>query len=306
MVKTATSKLYLLLLVIIIVWGLSWPVSKIAFQYMPPLWFVVARLAIGTLSVFLLVGALRKLTLPKRKDLPIIFTIGLLQIGLFMTLVTLGLQYVDAGRSAILVYTTPLWVLPLAIAFFHETASPLKWLGFVLGVTGIIILFSPTSVNWSDHQVLFGNGMLLAAALCWAIAILCARNMHWTRTPLELLPWQLLVGTIPACIFTYFIQPHPIIHWNNQLLISLGYIGVLATGFAYWGTLTLSKELPSITISLAFLGVPVTGVLLAAWMLHESITISILAAMLFIIGGLGCVILGSTKKSLKLDSSILE
>lgn len=304
--KISSSKLYILLGIIVIVWGLSWPISKIALQYIPAVWLAALRLASGCASAFLLLAVIRKLHCPRRQDLPIILVLGCLQMGLFMILINLGLHYVDAGRSAILVYTTPLWVLPLAILFFHETASWLKWLGFILGMIGVIILFSPSSIDWSNHHELFGNGVLLSAALCWAIAILCARNMHWTRPPLELLPWQLLVGAIPALLFAVYMEPHPLIQWNGISITSLTYAGVIATGFAYWGTLVLSKELPSITVSLSFLGVPVTGLILAVVLLHEPLTLSIVAAMICIISGLGCVTLGNTRKKLPPNAVVPE
>lgn len=286
------SRAYGLLIILILVWGLTWPLSKIGLQYMPALWFVGYRLLIGTISMFVVVMAMRKLVWPHCADLPLIFTMGIVQIDLFMTFINLGLQYVDAGRSAILVYTTPLWVMPLAILFFGEKAGYKKWLGFFLGMLGVVVLFGPWAINWSDHKALLGNGFLLLAALCWAVSMLCARHMHWTRSPLELIPWQLLVGTVPVMLLAFFAHPHVLIQWQNHILIMvLLYSSVLGIAFAYWGTMVITKELPSVTASLSFLGVPVSGLIFSAFILHEPITLSIGLAMLLIISGLVCVAL---------------
>lgn len=285
------SKIYSLLVVLVLVWGLNWPINKIGLYYMPPLWFAACRLLIATISMFIVVAAIGKLVLPRKEDLRIIFTIGLLQMGLFMVLINVGLQYVDAGRSAILVYTTPFWVLPIAIIFFHEVGGFLKWLGFAFGMTGVLVLFSPWGINWEEHGALVGNGILMLASLCWAGSMLCARYMRWSRSPLEIVPWQLLVGTIPVVCLAFWQQPDPIIQWNHKLILALLYNGVVVTAFGYWVAVTVNKELPSTTVSLSMLAIPVTGLISSILLLGESLTLSIVLALLLIIGGLACVIL---------------
>lgn len=286
---------YLLLIALVFIWGLSWPIAKIGLQYMPPLWFATSRLIIGTVVMILIVSVIGKLVWPRKQDLKLILVIGLLQIATFMTLINLGLYYVAAGRTAILVYTTPIWIVPASIFLFNEKSTHAKWLGFSLGIIGILIMVNPFEMHWSNHKMLLGYGILLLAALNWAIAILCARHMKWTRTPLELISWQLLVGTLPVLCLTLLKQPHPHITWNHSLVLTLLYNGILATAFAYWGTITISKELPPITTSLSLLTVPVFGLIFSAIFLHEPITLSLIIAMLFILGGLLCTI--SYKKS---------
>jgi len=276
---------------LILVWGISWPVAKIGLQYMPALWFSAYRLIIGTFTMFPMVLLLGKLVLPRKKDLKIILIFGIIQIAIFMSFLNAGLYYIDAGKAAILVYTTPIWVVPISIFFFKEESTGMKWIGFLFGIIGILILFNPFEINWHNRDEIFGSVLLLTAALSWAIAILCARYMEWTRPPLELISWQLLVGTIPVVILAMILQPHPQMVWNNSLILSLIYSGIFATGFAYWGTIVVSKELPPTTTSLSLLAVPICGLIFSAILLHEKITLSILCAMLFILGGLLCVII---------------
>ena len=174
------KKNYILLLIfVILIWGLNWPINKIGLEYMSPIVFATSRLIIATVSMFLIVILTRNFIWPTRQDLPIILTIGLLQMGIFVLLINVGLHLVEAGRSAILVYTTPIWVTPIAIFIFKEKAGFLKWLGLVLGIAGIIVLFGPWGIKWDNYAALLGNGILLLAAMCWAIAIICARHMKW-------------------------------------------------------------------------------------------------------------------------------
>lgn len=293
---TSSLKLIFLVLGVIIIWGLSWPVSKIGLGYMSPGWFVTFRLLIGSFTMFVIVASCGRFALPRLIDLPIILVIGLLQVALFMLFVNYGLHHVDASRSAILVYTTPIWVIPLAIFFFDEKVTVLQWIGFLLGVVGIVILLGPWAMDWSDPQTLLGNGCLLLAALSWAISMLCARHMEWSRPPFELIVWQLLVAVIPISCLAFITEPYQAIQWSPTLFACLLYAGVLATAFGYWGVVVISKELPSSKASLSFLGVPLAGFLFSALLLHEAITASIIGALSFILAGLIFVAIPKAKR----------
>lgn len=283
---------YLLLFIFIIFsWGLAWPVNKIGLEYMSPTWYTAIRLIIGTTTMMTLVIALGKFSLPKLKDIPLILIIGLLQISIYILLANIGLKYLPAGRSSLLAYTTPLWVMPAATLIFHEKTGPLRWFGFALGISGLTILLSPWEMNWLDTNVIFGVVMLLLASLCWAISMLAARYMHWTKSPLELIPWQLLIGTLPILALAWINEPVVTIHWNTPLILSLVYTGALVTGLSYWSGLVVNKELPTLVVSLGFLLVPVVSMLSSAAYLHETITMPTLLAMILIISGICCVVI---------------
>lgn len=286
------TMLYGLFAAVILIWGFSWPMNKIGMYYIPPIWFAAFRLIIATVTMFIVVRSLRRLVRPSKQDLPLILSLGIFQMGFFTVFINLGLFYVDAGRSAILTYTTPFWVLPIAVLFFNEKLSFLKLLGFVLGMLGVIALFSPWSIDWSNHEQLLGNGLLLLAALSFGLAMLCARNMTWHRPALELLPWQLLVATIPVLLLALILVPNPMIELNTTAVSTLAYTAVLGSAVGYWCSTIVSKELPSITVSIGFLGVPISGLLFSSLILHEPITTAIKIAMFFIPAGLLCVALG--------------
>jgi drug/metabolite transporter (DMT)-like permease len=191
--------------------------------------------------------------------------------------------------------------MPLAVFVFKEKTTGLKWLGFILGLIGVIILFNPSEINWSNHQVLFGNGILLIASFSWAIAILCSRNMKWHHTPLELISWQLTIGAILLLITAFWIDPPKTVVLNMTLINALLFSGIFATAFAYWGVTVISKELPSTTASLSFLAVPVVGLIFSALILHEPITPTILFAMLTILFGIVCVAFSGKRSKNKID-----
>jgi drug/metabolite transporter (DMT)-like permease len=305
LISNPLIKTYVLLGLVVLVWGLLWPINKFGLYYMPPLWYASLRLIIATICMFLLAKILGQLSIPKGRDWPMILILGFFQTGLFLGFLTIGLNQVGAGRAAILVYSTPIWVTPIAYFFFNEQLSRLKLLGVILGAAGILLLFSPWGLDWSDKKVIIGNILLLAAALSWAFAMIFSRYMPWHSSVLQITPWQLLFATIPVSLFAMFLEPSPHIVWNTPLIISLIYASLLGTAFAFWGIVAVSKQLPVITTSLALLGVPITSVIASALFLHEPITVNIFFAMILVLGGLAVASL-SNRKPIETVSNVTD
>lgn len=291
--KYSTKSTYMLLIAVIIVWALAWPTSKIGLMDMSPMWFTASRLLTGFLTLFFILLYQKKIKLPKRQDFPLIFSIGILQMACFLILLNSGLLYVDAGRSAILVYSTPFLVTPIAVLFFQERITVAKLTGLLLGLFGLILLFSPWSFDWHDRNTVIGNTLLLLAAVCWAIAMLHTRYGTWHSPSIELVPWQLLIAFFFTLIACFLLDPKPKIHFTASLVTTALYNGIFATGFAYSAIIAVSQRLPVITTSLLLLGVPVLGLLASTWWLQEPITKTTLGSLALIVSGLAII---SSKK----------
>ena len=54
---------------VILVWGVNWPIMKLALDYIPPLTFAVARLVLGGLCLTAVLIARRSFRVPGRQDL---------------------------------------------------------------------------------------------------------------------------------------------------------------------------------------------------------------------------------------------
>jgi len=290
---------YALLLLVIGLWGANWPIMKVGLQYMPPLTFAATRIVLGGLVLFAVNAFTGRLRLPSRNDWRIVISVGTMQMGGFMMSVTSGLQYVPAGRSSILAYTTSLWVVPLAALFLRERMPPMKLGGFVLGITGVAVMFNPLGFDWSDPDILLGNGLLMLGALLWAIQIVQVRGHHWEGSPLTLAPWQFTVAAlilVPAALAT---ESQSGIDWSPTLDVILLYNGPIATAFCFWAVLTFTRALPAITTSLATLGVPVTGVLLSALFLSEPLTVTNTTGLAAILAGVALVSLADRRSAVR-------
>ncbi len=277
---------WVLLAAVIFFWGVNWPVMKYGLQYVPPLTFATLRMVMGA-AVLALVAAWRgELRVPHRKDWPIVLGVSLVQMAAFMGLVNIALQYVPAGRSAILAYTTSLWVVPLAVWWLGEKLTPLRFVGMVLGMAGVAVMFNPFGFDWQDPHTLLGNGLLLFAALLWAILIVQVRGHRWQGSPLSLAPWQLGIAACAMAPFVFLFEDVHAIHWGMPLTWVLLYNGPIATAFCFWAMITVTRALPAITTSLGTLCVPLVGYVSAAVVLGEAVTLNNTTGFGLILSGL--------------------
>jgi drug/metabolite transporter (DMT)-like permease len=282
---------------LVLIWGSNWPIMKLGLHHIQPLWFAAGRLALGTTTMMALLAALGRLRLPPRADWPVMFSLGLLNTGLFVALTNLALMVVPAGRSAILAYTTPLWVAPGAALFLGEKLSPGRLAGVLLGLGGVVVLFNPIGFDWSDKSAVTGNALLLIAALLWAASILHVRRHRWQATPLDLTPWQLLVGFIPVVTLAALVEGAPRPDGSAELAWTMAYNGTLATGLAFWAMVTVNRLLPALTVSLAFLCVPAGGLVFSALLLGEGLSLTNMGGLLLIVAGVATVAVVSARES---------
>ncbi|MBL4621834.1 MAG: DMT family transporter [Immundisolibacteraceae bacterium] len=151
----------LLLGAIILLWGVNWPIMKLGLDGIGPFSFAASRMVLGGLTMFLAAALTGQLAWPHRQDWPVVISVGLIQIAAFIAMVTYALQFVPAGRSSILAYTTPLWVLPISMLLLKESVGRWKMVGFLLGLAGVLVMFNPMSFDWHDPNVVLGNGILM-------------------------------------------------------------------------------------------------------------------------------------------------
>jgi drug/metabolite transporter (DMT)-like permease len=275
-----------LLGIVVLAWGTNWPVTKLIVRDVSPLWSTAMRSWIAALALAPLLWVQGSFIIPKRGDLPVVFCTALLHMVAFSALVATGLQFVPAGRAIVLGYTTPIWVAFGARIFLSERITRWRAIGIAFGLAGLAVIFNPGSLDWGDRNALFGGGLIVIAAFCWAANIVYIRAHKWISSPFQLVFWQvLLAGTVLSTI-AFLKEGVPHIVWSLRLVGLLLYTGLVCTALAYWAMSMVNRSLPAVTTSLGLLATPVLGIASAAVALNEPLEPSLFLAMALIIGGI--------------------
>ena len=255
-----TRRAVIVMILLVVLWGYAWITSKIGLDYASPMDVVALRLELGILTLFIgLLSTGRPLT-PRHWQALVM--IGLIQTGAFLLLNTWALSEGGPGKTSVLVFTMPFWVLVFAWPMLHERIHGLQWVSVVLAIVGLLFVLEP----WQMHTSLFSKTLAVVAGMCWAIGVVYAKRLHNREEvePLSFTFWQMIVGLIPILIAQALFDRQPII-WSNTFVVVTLFNGVLATGIGWLAWLYVLHRLPAGTTSLSSLGIPVIAIV-ASWL----------------------------------------
>ena len=289
-----------LLAILVLIWGASWPVIKIGVTTVPPIWFACLRYVVGTACLVVIVALRGELTLPSPSDWKLIAVSGTLQMAMYSALTALALTRLPPGRSSVLAFSTPLWVVPLSAWWLREQVPWLGRVGVGAGLAGVLVIASPGPEPTAQGQ-LVPYVLLICAAAGWGVSIVFVRAHRFQASALSLAPWQMLVAALlllPCAIEVEGALP-PL---NMRGLASLAYVGPIATAFAYWAVVEVGRYLRATTISMTLLAVPSVGLLISALTFRESLNVSLGLGVALVSAG---VLLTTTELSSKRPSEIV-
>lgn len=252
------------LAVLTLVWSYNWVVMKQVLQYSGPFEFAAIRGVLAT-AVLFTVLALRGESLRAPPLRPVIL-LGLAQTTAFQSLVQWALVDGGAGKTALLAYTMPFWLLLLAWPLLHERPDRRRLAFAALAGVGLIGVLQP----WNGLGAHTSALLALAGGLCWALAVTISKKAFadGTITPLRLTAWQMLFGAIGLCVIAAFVPERPIA-WTAPFVWGLAYNAVLASGLAWALWALIVQRLPATVAGIVSLAVPICGVLLAWLLLGE-------------------------------------
>lgn len=281
----ANARKRLLLAVLVVTWAASWPLVKLGLRSVPPLWYGFLRYGVATACLFFIAAARRELTVPRGPDWCLVAVSGLLQMAAYSALTASALTVLPPGRASVLAYSTPIWVVPLSAVYLRELPSRASLLGVALGMGGVVAIARP-SLHASDQRQLLAYGLLLLAAGAWATSIVYVRAHRFGASPLALAPWQALVAAT-ALLAVACLSEGAAPALTTGAVVSLSFVGPVATAFAYWAVIDVGRVLRPSTISMALLGTPALGVLFSALTLGETVGPSLLGGLVLIGTGIG-------------------
>jgi len=259
--KTAFRAAYLpfaALALLALIWGYNWVVMKVAMQYAEPFTFAALRTFVGAVFMFALVAALRRPLRPVALGLMTMF--GLLQTGAFVGLAMWAVHIGGAGKTSVLVYTMPFWLLLLAWPLLGEPVRGFQWVSVVLALIGLVFVLGPWNMSGLQASLL-----AVAAGFFWAVSsvvVKVLRGRHQVDL-LSLIAWQGLIGSIPLIIVA-FLTATTTPTWNATFISALAFNVIPANALTWVLWLYILHSLPTGTAGISSLAVPVVGVL-AAW-----------------------------------------
>jgi drug/metabolite transporter (DMT)-like permease len=267
------TRAWLLLIGLVVVWGSHWVVVKVGLETIPPFTYGVLRLLGGIVVLAGMMVATGRLHRPQRSDWPIIVSYGLLAVGLGITMMNLALPNIPAGRSSILAYTIPLWVVPVMAVLARTLPTRREAVGLVLGLLGLLLLLNPVAIDWGAEGALLGSLLLVLGAMGAALALVHVRTHPWTGTPFDTQIWQLLVALVPILVLMLVLERDSIrdISWDLPTALAVLYSGPLATAFAFWASQMIVRALGPLTTGIGYLGAPAVGVAAGIIVLGETV-----------------------------------
>ncbi len=260
--KKAGSAPIAALVAMVLVWGYSWVAMKIALRHAPPLDFAALRMAIGCTFLFAIVKLRgRALRLPTYR---MAIFLGLAQVALFVALSQFALLYAGPGKTSVLVFTMPFWMIIFAHFIIGEHMRGVQWLAVGLAFVGLVLIVAP----WQLSNVT-GSLLAVAAGAVWAITSVLSKKWPVAASdPLLFTAWQLFFGFLALALLA-FINPQGAIQWNAEFVWALLFSAILATAIGWWLWTYVLATTPAGIAGLNALGIPVVAVVSSAIQLGE-------------------------------------
>ena len=243
------------LILLAVIWGYNWVVMKKSLQYMGPFDFNALRMVLGGVILLFFMRCQEMSVRPKA--VPLTILLGLTQTAAGTGLILWALVSGGAGKTSILVYTMPFWILIFAWPVLSEKIRGLNWIPVVMAFTGMILLLEP----WSLKSTLFSEILAVIAGMFWALGAIIIKVMQ--KRPdfdlVSLTAWQFVYGSIPL-VMAALLVPQPSVQWTPYLIMALLYNTVLVCAFAFLLWTFIMKRLPAGVAGMGTLAVPVIGI----------------------------------------------
>jgi drug/metabolite transporter (DMT)-like permease len=264
-----------------LIWGYNWVAMKVGIGHSEPFTFASLRAFLGAVVMFPLAVALGR---PLRLPAPMYtIALGILQTTAFVGLTVWALESGGAGRTSVLVYTMPFWVLLMAWPILSERIRGLQWIAVGLALMGLIFILRP----WHMAGTMSSSFLAIVAGFCWGASAVLVKLMQRRHTVdlLSFTAWQMLIGAVPLIVVAFLTFDTPPV-WTGSFIAALAYNVVPANVIAWLLWLYALRALPAGTAGVGSLAIPVVGVLSAWIQLGERPSPLETVGMLLVIGAL--------------------
>lgn len=278
---------YTALVIITLVWGTTFTVTKSSLEYVPPLYFLAWRFSVAAAGLILL--NLRQLGTLNRDEL-----IGGAIVGLTMAAgyiaQTVGMLYSTATKAGFITGLAVILV-PLVGAVFFRRRPPLAvYLTALVAAGGLALLSLDFSQGVGINQ---GDFYLLLCALAFAFYILYL-GKYASRCRVLMLTLVQVAVTAVLCWAASLLIEEPV-PFSAQVWTGLIYLAlaatILTTAGQTWAQRLVSPEKAALVFTLE----PVFAAVFAMLLLDERLPLLGFLGSALIMVGIICAELGSWK-----------
>jgi drug/metabolite transporter (DMT)-like permease len=285
---SATTRDWITLAALVVTWGSSFAMTKIAVASIDPAWVMALRLSVGGIFLAIIVTLTRR-QWPRDKRLWTWFAaLGLIGHAVPFFLISWGTQFISSGLSGVLMGAIPLFVILLAHFFLpDEKLTRMKAVGFVIGFIGLMIVLGPEKLRHFEGQgmALIGEVAILIGCICYAVHSLLARRIPF-QGPVEQAAAVCLCGGLVGLIFASLYAPHGLGQATPLAYLCVVGLGIVPTAIATLLVYAIVRSAGVSFVAYSNYLVPVYALGLGAIILGETLTITVGVGLVLILAGI--------------------
>ena len=269
------------------VWGSTWLVIKIGLRDLPPLTFAGFRMALACLLIGPLAFSVKGKR-PSRREALLVLCSGLLQIGLSYALLFIATQWIASGLAAILFASFPIWVGLFAHFLLPDEPLTARTIAAAaVGLAGVALIEAPAAarVFGSRGHLFAGGALVLASAIVSGYANVLNKRSLTRVAPAQNVWGQTLAGALLLLLGAAVFERGAPIHWTAGAVASLAYLAIFGTALTFAGLFWLIPKVPVAIIGTIPLVDTLIAVVLGNLVLHEKLSLRILAGGALILAG---------------------
>ena len=270
-----------------LIWGGSFLAIKIVVQDMSPTALLLFRSIAGFVTLALIVLALRKPLLGPgwRGRLTGFAIMAVTNAVIPWVAIGWGEERISSGLASILNSTTTLWTAVLIYWVVpNERPSLVNYVGVVVGLAGVVVLVYPALAAHGISGDVLGVLAVVVASLSYAVNALYQRRKMRNVSIFEVSLGQLGASVLFAIPIAAPSLPY--IHIRPLSLAAVIALGALGTGVAYTLYYYVMNTLGAVRAAGVTYVVPITAVFWGALLLHETVSVSVIAGMIVILAGI--------------------
>lgn len=284
----ATPFDWLILALLVVVWGASFAMSKHAIAHLDASWVMALRLSVATLVLVPYAYASGPGLTSTGKAWGKYIWLGFIGYALPFFIITWGMYFVSSGVAGLLMASIPLFLVVLAhFTLPDERLNLAKCVGFLLGFAGIVVLIGPEAIftfSLSGDE-LKGELAILFGCLCYAIHGISAKRLGLDH-PVKQSAAVCLVASVMGIVFATLYRPYGLSGVPLSGFAAVVGLGLFPTAFATVLVYRLMARAGPSFVSYSNYLVPIFAVLLGALLLHEQLDWNILVALVLVLTGI--------------------